>query len=245
MQPPLQLVTIMPMATVTLADPKRLPTTVGIVEKNPPFAIPFTILNIVSGARVVDTGQTASMLIAARLRARNRALRGPILSHSIPLKILPAADAKLKPANRPAPVAEFRPIALAKRGMKNGGTRRGNVPIAPAIKTKTKLGSLNRRLETCQHMNTQADFEHRTTYHSTNPPLRIAVRSFRSHAAGSPVAIVLRPRVRNAQAGPADRISGSSAKLSTAPPKPPPAKTTPLAKPRFLLKYCAGPVDVT
>lgn len=66
-----------------------------------------------------------------------------------------------------------------------------------------------------------------------------------NHAAGSPVAIVLKPRVRNAQAGPAARIRGSSAKLRTAPPKPPPAKTTPLAKPRFLLKYCADPVEVT
>ncbi|KAK5637065.1 hypothetical protein RRF57_012777 [Xylaria bambusicola] len=158
--PPLQLVTIIPIATVTRADPKQFPTTVGIVEKNPPFAIPFTTLKTVSGARDVDTGQTASMLMAARLSARKRALRGPILSHRIPLKILPTADAKLKPANRPAPVAELRPIALAKRGMKNGGTSRGNVPIAPPTKTKTKLGFLNRRLEDYQRMNIVADTKH-------------------------------------------------------------------------------------
>jgi hypothetical protein len=136
----------MPIATVNRAEPKQLPTTVGIVEKNPPFAIPLTTLNTASGARVVDTGQTASILTAAKLRERNRALRGPILSHKIPLKILPIADAKLKPANRPAPVAELKPIAWAKRGMKNGGTRRGKVPIAPATKMKTKLRSLKRRL---------------------------------------------------------------------------------------------------
>ncbi|KAJ8123929.1 hypothetical protein O1611_g9480 [Lasiodiplodia mahajangana] len=99
------------MATVTRAEPKQLPTTVGIVEKNPPFAMPLTTLNIVNGARLVDTGQTASILTAARLSARNSALREPILSHKMPLKILPTADAKLKPANRPAPVAELKPIA--------------------------------------------------------------------------------------------------------------------------------------
>lgn len=141
----------MPIATVTRAEPKQLPTTVGMVEKKPPFAIPFTTLKIASGARVVDTGHTASILTAARLSARNRALRGPILSHKMPLKILPIADAKLNPANRPAPVVELKPIALAKRGMKNGGTRRGKVPIAPAKKMKTKLGFLNRRLKTCQY----------------------------------------------------------------------------------------------
>jgi hypothetical protein len=134
---------------VTRAEPKQLPTTVGIVEKNPPFAIPFTTLNIVSGAKVVETGHTASMLTAARLSARSKALRGPILSHKRPLRILPTADEKLKPANKPAPVVELRPIALAKRGMKNGGTRRGKVPIAPAIKTKTKLRSLNSDLRFC------------------------------------------------------------------------------------------------
>lgn len=137
----------MPMATVTRAEPKQLPTTVGMVEKKPPFAIPLTTLNTASGARVVDTGQTASILTAARLSARKSALREPILSHRMPLKILPMADAKLKPASKPAPVAELRPIALANKGMKNGGTRRGNVPIAPAMKMKTKLRSLNRRLE--------------------------------------------------------------------------------------------------
>lgn len=101
----------MPIATVTRAEPKQLPTTVGIVEKKPPFAIPFTTLNIASGARVVDTGQTASMLTAARVSERNRALRGPILSHKIPLTILPIADEKLKPANNPAPAAELKPMA--------------------------------------------------------------------------------------------------------------------------------------
>lgn len=146
----------MPIATVTRAEPKQLPTTVGIVEKNPPFAIPLTTLNTASGARVVDTGQTASVLTAARVSARNRALRGPILSHKIPLTILPIADEKLKPANNPAPAAELNPMALANRGRKNGGTRRGKVPMAPASKMKTKLRSLNRRLEICQHSDAMA-----------------------------------------------------------------------------------------
>lgn len=139
----------MPIATVTRAEPKQLPTTVGIVEKNPPFAIPLITLKTARGPRVVDTGQIASMLTAARVRARKRALRGPILSHKMPLKILPIADAKLKPASKPAPVAELKPMALANRGIKNGGTRRGKVPIAPPTKTKTKLGSLNKRLGIC------------------------------------------------------------------------------------------------
>jgi len=118
-----------------------------MVEKNPPLAIPLTTLNIVKGARLVETGQTANMLIADKLRARKREFRAPILSHNMPLMIRPTAEEKLKPANSPAPVAGVRPMARAKRGMKKGGTRSGNVPIAPATKMKTKLRSLNKRLE--------------------------------------------------------------------------------------------------
>jgi hypothetical protein len=118
-----------------------------MVEKNPPLAMPLTTLNIVKGARLVETGQTANMLIADKLRARNREFRGPILSHNIPLTIRPTAEEKLNPANSPAPVAGARPIARANRGMKKGGTKRGNVPMAPAKKMNTKLGSLNKRLK--------------------------------------------------------------------------------------------------
>ena len=157
------------MAMLTLADPKQLPTTVGIVEKNPPFAIPFTTLNTANGARVVETGQTASMLMAAKLSDRNRALRGPILSHKKPLRIRPTADAKLKPANRPAPVAELKPTALANRGMKKGGTNRGKVPMAPPMNTKAKLGSLKSRLNHDQHTSIQETLSKGNTIRRIHP----------------------------------------------------------------------------
>lgn len=69
---------------------------------------------------------------------------------------------------------------------------------------------------------------------------RIGHRSWMTKAAGSPVANVMMPRILKVQAGPTCCIIVSIKTLITAPPMPPPAQTIPLAKPRFLWKYCAG-----
>ena len=106
-----QLVTIMPIATETLADPKTLPTTVGIVAKKPPFAIPLITTKIARGARLFEAGQTTSILMALTLSDRSKEFRGPIMSHRTPLTTLPTADAKLNPAKSPAPVPEVIPRA--------------------------------------------------------------------------------------------------------------------------------------
>jgi len=52
----------MPIAVDTLAEPKTLPTTVGMEEKNPPFIKPLSTAKTAKGARVVDAGQRASMV---------------------------------------------------------------------------------------------------------------------------------------------------------------------------------------
>lgn len=46
--------------------------------------------------------------------------------------------------------------------------------------------------------------------------------------------------MRYAQAVPSFWMRASRMKLLAAPPKPPPANSKPLARPRFLLKYWAG-----
>lgn len=137
----------MPIAMDTLAEPKTLPTTVGIVEKNPPFEIPLMMTKTIIGPRVVEAGQMTNMLMAVRLSEMKSVLSGPSLSHRMPQPILPTADAKLKPATRPAPVLEDSPIDLEYRGRKNGGTNRGNVPNAPDRKMKMNVNDLNNRLQ--------------------------------------------------------------------------------------------------
>lgn len=69
---------------------------------------------------------------------------------------------------------------------------------------------------------------------------RIGHRSLMSQAAGRPVANVKRPRILKVQAGPTRCVMAFIEKLMTVPPRPPPAQTIPLARPRFLWKYCAG-----
>lgn len=71
------------------------------------------------------------------------------------------------------------------------------------------------------------------------------ILSFTSQAAGSPVTSVMNPMTRNVHAGPSLRSRPSIAKLLTAPPSPPDAKTMPLARPRRREKYCAGVADTT
>ena len=73
----------------------------------------------------------------------------------------------------------------------------------------------------------------------------IGARSLINQAAGSPVASVMNPMMRNVQAGPKRDMRPSMAKLIAVPPRPPLAYTMPLASPRFLLKYCAGVTDTT
>ena len=69
---------------------------------------------------------------------------------------------------------------------------------------------------------------------------RIGQRSLISQAIGRPVVNVVRPRILKAHAAPTCCIITFRIRLIKAPPKPPPAQTIPLAKPRFLWKYCAG-----
>jgi hypothetical protein len=110
--PPAQLVTIIPMAIETRADPKTLPTTVGIVEKKPPFDMPFMMTKTTIGASVVEIGHRASMLNAVRESDMKSTFSAPNLSQRIPQQMRPTAEAKLNPATRPAPVLDERPMDL-------------------------------------------------------------------------------------------------------------------------------------
>lgn len=85
----------------------------------------------------------------------------------------------------------------------------------------------------------------KVSYHSTKVLLVNGVLSFIIHAAGKPVARVIRPIIRNVHSGPSFWINASMANVMLAPPKPPPAYTTPFAIPLFLWKYWAGTVETT
>lgn len=98
------------MATDTLCEPNTLPTTVGMVEKNPPLATPLMTTKIVRDAREVDVGQITSIVKAFSERQRNSVLSAPILSQNSPHSTLPTADEKLNPASSPAPVEEDSPM---------------------------------------------------------------------------------------------------------------------------------------
>ena len=124
-----------------------MPTTVGIVAKKPPLDAPLIMTKAIIGANVVDTGHRASMLRALSVKASKSALSDPSLSQRKPDTILPMAEEKLKPATRPAPALDDRPIEWLHSGRKKGGTRRGNVPTAPAMNKTTKRKSRKRRLQ--------------------------------------------------------------------------------------------------
>lgn len=128
----------MAIATATRADPNTLPTTVGMVEKKPPFAAPLITTNTASGATLVDSGHSASMLKAVSMNDMKSVFSGPTTSLRNPHPMRPNALAKLKPASRPAPVLADMPSELLYSGRKKGGTNRGNVPMAPARKMVTK-----------------------------------------------------------------------------------------------------------
>lgn len=100
------------IATDSLALPNTLPTTVGIVEKKPPLEAPLMSTNTTSGPRLSDAGQRASMLTDVSTSDTNSTLTDPSRSQAMPEKMRPTAEARLKPATRPAPVAEERPSAV-------------------------------------------------------------------------------------------------------------------------------------
>jgi hypothetical protein len=101
------------MAIETCEGPKTLPITVGIVEKKPPFAMPFKMTNGISGANVVEKGQITKLLSPVKTNDRKSTFIAPIRSQRRPQQILPSADAKLKPATNPAPTLDGSPIDLA------------------------------------------------------------------------------------------------------------------------------------
>lgn len=100
------------IATLTLALPKTLLTTVGIVEKKPPLLSPFSTTKTANGPRDVDAGQMASMLSAVTRLEMNNVFRAPSLSQAKPVRIRPTAEEMLKPATRPAPVLDVNPRVL-------------------------------------------------------------------------------------------------------------------------------------
>ena len=144
--PPNHPLTTIPIATETLADPKTLPTTVGIVEKKPPFAMPLMITNRMRGPMEFDNGQMTNRLTALSNKLRNNVFNEPSLSHAKPHERRPTVELKLKAATRAAPTLAERPIELEYSGKKNGGTKSGKVPIKPVRKTSTKRMSLKRDL---------------------------------------------------------------------------------------------------
>jgi hypothetical protein len=92
------------IATAALPGPKMLATTVGNTVKYDPFAIPFTIANIIRGVNVRDTGQIASMLTAFSIIVITKVFVGPILSQRGPPANRPIALQALNAATKAAPV---------------------------------------------------------------------------------------------------------------------------------------------
>jgi hypothetical protein len=111
--PPAQPDTIMPIATPTLLLPNTLPTTVGMVLKNPPLAAPLIITKTINGPREFDTGHRTSMLKALSIKERRSVFTGPMKSERRPQQRRPTADEKLKPATRPAPADADSPSEAA------------------------------------------------------------------------------------------------------------------------------------
>jgi hypothetical protein len=98
------------------------------------------------GVIVLDTGHKTSMLNALKRRARKSVLSGPTRSPRNPNPSRPTAEEKLKPATKPAPVLVERPSDALYMGKKNGGTKRGKVATAPAMKSTINWKLRKRRL---------------------------------------------------------------------------------------------------
>lgn len=123
-----------------------MPTTVGIVAKNPPLAAPFIITKTTTGPSESETGQIANMLTVVRNKPMKSVFRGPRASAARPKPSRPTADEMLKPATRPAPALEERPREALYRGMKKGGTRSGKVAMTPTRNIAVNLKSRKRFL---------------------------------------------------------------------------------------------------
>lgn len=101
------------------------------------------ITNTTRGGSEAEVGHTMSIDRAVRRRLMNSVLRGPRRrSDTNPLRIRPAAEAKLKTHTSIAPVAVLIPRDWAYSGRKKGGTNRGNVANAPARKRRLKSSDL-------------------------------------------------------------------------------------------------------
>ena len=96
------------MATDTLCEPNRVPTTVGIVAKNPPLDAPLKITNATRGPTESETGQMTKVLMVVRKRQMKSVFRGPRVSAARPDVRRPTAEEMLKPATRAAPVLALR-----------------------------------------------------------------------------------------------------------------------------------------
>jgi hypothetical protein len=115
--PKLQLVRIIPMVTLMLAEPNIWPTTVGIMETIPPTVNPEMRTKRIVTPRVLANGQITNMLVPSSPKEKMRTFKGPTLSLMKPEVMRPRADDALKPATRPAPTPLDRPIDSAKVGM--------------------------------------------------------------------------------------------------------------------------------
>jgi hypothetical protein len=107
----------MPIVTLIFAEPKMWPTTVGIIEKNPPTATPAMSTKTMSTPRELAKGQMRNMVVPSSDMDIKATFREPILSLRNPEEIRPTAEAALNAATSPAPVLEDRPIDSANVGM--------------------------------------------------------------------------------------------------------------------------------
>lgn len=72
---------------------------------------------------------------------------GPMTSPNCPKPTLPNADERLNTASRVELTVVEMPIDEAYRGMKKGGTSKGNVAIPDPKKRSINFGSLNNDLQ--------------------------------------------------------------------------------------------------
>jgi hypothetical protein len=76
--PPVHPVIIIPIVTGTLTEPYKVPTAVGILVKNDPFAMPLIIANATKGASEPETGHIDSIVTALTNIAMKIVFRGPM-----------------------------------------------------------------------------------------------------------------------------------------------------------------------
>jgi hypothetical protein len=71
-------VTIIPIATGTLAEPYKVPTAVGMLVKNDLFAMPLIMANATRGAIVSETGHIESIEMELTSIAMKIVFSGPM-----------------------------------------------------------------------------------------------------------------------------------------------------------------------